>query len=55
MIDKILVNYGKKDATSVSDVSVFDVAIIGRKPRILIMLKKKSQWLVHNNAYGFQF
>lgn len=45
---------GKKHATSVSDVSIFDVATIGRKPRILIIWKK-LQRLIHNNVYGFQF
>lgn len=34
---------GKKHATSVSDVSIFDVATIGRKPRILIIWKKVTK------------
>lgn len=53
LIDKIFRSYGGKYATSVSDVSMFDVAIIERKPRIL--MEKKSQWPVHNSAIVSNF
>lgn len=50
-IDKILGNYGgKKHVTSVSDVSMFDVVTIGRKPRILIIWEKS-----HNGLFIIMF